>query len=166
MNTLVQPPPEFFGRTIFAEDIRVEKSGQLTIVGMYPSGIDIEQYPAVLPRLAMLIEFQWRLNALTGPARLAAFMTGASADEPLWQATLAPPEPEPPVLQKITQAEEQGPYPGELVSRATNVVNMVNLQVPRPGMLQVRAFVGDKVFSIGGLHFSTGDNKTKSVPTL
>lgn len=165
MNKVVQPPPEFFGRTIFSEDIRQEKSGQLTIVGMFPGGIDIESYPAVLPKMAMLVEFQWRREALKEPARLAAFMPGASADEPIWQEALIPPEIDPSSFEKIAAAEAEGVYPGELISRGTHVVVMANLTVSRPGMLQVRAFVGDKIFAIGGAYFSQKEDKAEKIPS-
>jgi hypothetical protein len=163
MKPLVQAPPEFFGRTIFAEDIRLEKTGQFTIVGMFPGGIEVENLPAVLPRMAMLVEFQWRLGALKETARLAAYMPGMPVDEPIWETTVLPPEPDPPALEKITLAERDGPFPGELISRGTSVVNMANIQVPRSGMLQVRAFVADKVFAIGGLYFSAQNSEPVAI---
>lgn len=155
MSKTVQPPPEFFGRTIFAEDIRIEKAGQFTIVGMFPGGVEVEACPAILPRMALLVEFQWRLGALKEPAKLVAFMPGDPLDEPIWQVEVAPPDPESQTIEKLILAEEQGPYPGELVSRSTSIVNMANIKISSAGMLQVRAFVGDKVFAIGGLSFSS-----------
>lgn len=157
MKPLVQSPPEFFGRTIFAEDIRLEKSGQFTIVGMFPGSVEVENLPAVLPRMAMLVEFQWRLGALKETARLAAYMPGMPVEQPIWETTVLPPEPEPAALEKITLAEQEGPFPGELISRGTSIVNMANIQVPESGMIQVRAFVADKVFAIGGLYLSVQD---------
>lgn len=161
MKPLVQSPPEFFGRTIFAEDIRLERSGQFTIVGMFPGGIEVESFPAVLPRMAMLVEFQWRLGALKETARLAAYVPGMPLEHPIWETTVLPPEAEPTALDNITRAEQEGPFPGDLVSRGTSVVNMANIAVPQPGMLQVRAFVQDKVLAIGGLYFSAKNNETQ-----
>jgi hypothetical protein len=52
---------EFSAIALFCEDIREEKSGQDTIVGILPDNINVRRLPAVLPKLAIYLRFH--LNA-------------------------------------------------------------------------------------------------------
>ena len=48
--------PARWGRVLFAEDVRVEASGQFSIIGCYPEGVSVAKFPAFLPKLAIYIE--------------------------------------------------------------------------------------------------------------
>jgi hypothetical protein len=58
------PPPlgkskamKFFAIALFCEDIREEKSGQYTIVGILPDSLNVQRVPAVLPKLGIYLRF-------------------------------------------------------------------------------------------------------------
>jgi hypothetical protein len=51
----------FLAIAIFCEDIREEKSGQETIVGIFPDNLNVSSVPGMLPKLGIYVRFH--LNA-------------------------------------------------------------------------------------------------------
>jgi hypothetical protein len=47
----------FSASALFCEDIREEKSGQYTIVGILPDSLNVQRVPAVLPKLGIYLRF-------------------------------------------------------------------------------------------------------------
>ncbi|WP_155802463.1 hypothetical protein [Brevundimonas naejangsanensis] len=148
---VMREAPELFGRTIFAEDARFEVSGQFTLVGVIPTaGIDLAEFPSVIPKLAMMIEFQQRPDVEADDVRIAVFMPGAGTEEPAFDHTITKDE----WLKEgvgFGAIEHNSPYPSPLVRRVTQVVVTSNLEIKRPGMIQVRAFRRREVIGLGAL---------------
>lgn len=143
-----RPLAEISGRTVFAEEARPEVSGQFSIVGVLAGGILSEDFPILMPKMALMVEYQQLENVEPLEVRLAAFMPGASADAPFWEHTHG--------VEAWTNFsapldENPGPYPFPSVRRITQVVNLAGVEIPRPGILQVRAFRGGEVIGLGGL---------------
>src|SRR6266516_7357334 len=48
---------KFSANALFCEDIREEKSGQYTIIGILPDSLNVQRVPAVLPKLGIYLRF-------------------------------------------------------------------------------------------------------------
>ena len=44
-----------YASTIFCDDVRVEASGKILVVGMYGAGLFVQQYPAAIPFLHLMV---------------------------------------------------------------------------------------------------------------
>jgi hypothetical protein len=144
-----RPMSEISGRTLFAEDARIEVTGQFSLIGVLAGGVAFDAFPASFPKLALVVEYQQLDHMPAREVRLAAFMPGVEPDAAFWEQTheaeawekFGPPPTDP----------GQGPYPFPPVRRVTQVITLANVDVPRPGVLQVRAFRDGEVISLGGL---------------
>ena len=143
-----RPMAEISGRTVFAEEARPEVSGQFSIVGVLAGGIASDVFPILMPKLALIVEYQQLEGVEPLEVRLAAFMPGASANEPFWEHAHGVEA----WVNFLTPSDENpGPYPFPSVRRITQVVNLASVEIPKPGVLQVRAFRDGEVISLGGL---------------
>jgi len=145
--TIANTPP-YFGRTIFAEDVRREATGQLTIVGALAGGIYIDELPGALNRLAMLIEFQQREDQDVLPVTIRVYAPGNP--EPIFEHLHS--------AESISEARESSavldfvtPFPGPAIRRITQVAMFVGLEINEPGLIQVRGFRGDEVLAMGSM---------------
>lgn len=146
---VARPMSEVSGRTLFAEDVRIEVTGQFSLIGVLAGGVAFDVFPSAFPKLALVIEYQQLVHVAPKEVRLAAFMPDVAADEAFWEQIhdahaweqFGPPTTDP----------NQGPYPFPHVRRVTQVITLTNVAVPRPGILQVRAFRDGEVISLGGL---------------
>lgn len=144
-----RPMSEISGRTLFAEDARIEVTGQFSLIGVLAGGVAFDAFPNSFAKLALVIEYQQLAHVPAKEVRLAAYMPGVEANAAFWEQIhdaaawekFGPPTTDP----------NQGPYPFPNVRRVTQVITLTNVDVPRPGILQVRAFRDGEVISLGGL---------------
>ena len=56
------PVPDFFGHTVFCDDIRFEMDGKLTFVGVYANGVmpTPADFPLTLPKFCFSLIFNQR----------------------------------------------------------------------------------------------------------
>lgn len=145
MKKAMSPP--YCGRTIFAEDVRLEKSEQLTIVGVI-SGIVVESFPNILPKLAMVIDYQQTQDQPVIPVIIRAYAPGS--DEPIFEhehsseALTGATEP------SLGQVRESI-YPGVKVRRIVQVAVLTVVSISEPGWIRVRGFRGDEVLAMGSI---------------
>lgn len=140
--------PPYFGRTMFAEDVRREMSGQLTIVGAISGGLYLDSFPGSLGRLALLIEYQQREDQEILPITIKAFAPGS--DEPIFEHTHKAED-----IQSSQEALADPdcaiPYPGPRVRRITQVTVFAGLNIEKPGLISIRGFRGDEVLAMGSM---------------
>ena len=134
----------------------MEVSGQFSLIGVLPGGINVPELPSNLAKIAMMIEYQQRDDAEKLPVKLAAFPPGGAPSAPIWEVEIEAAAFDAPPYDQIVRDEASSTYPGELVSRQVQVVILNNVHFEREGMLQVRAFRGEEVIPMGGLHIVLG----------
>jgi len=78
-----------YGTTIFCDDIRLEASGKVTLVGVYIGDlIVLGTLPTTLPKFAMRILYTERPQESTDPVELRIFFPGDDDATPSIKATL------------------------------------------------------------------------------
>lgn len=143
--------PDYFGRTIFSEDVRPEAAGSFTVVGLIPGGVEVEGFPAVLPKLGCVMEWQQKLSVERLPLTLRIFTPGR--EQAVWEHVHTADALEGAVPDEFS-ALDRGLYPGPTVLRVFQVAVFGMFQIDEPGWVQVRAFRGEEVLAMGGLRIS------------
>src|ERR1700732_4431798 len=88
-------PPDFFGTTIFCDDIRQEIGGKITFIGSYGTEMVVQGvFPAVLAKFAFGITFMQRRSVFEPKIGLRIFMPGDADDAPSITADMTHPNPE------------------------------------------------------------------------
>ncbi len=69
--------PDYFGHTIFCDDVRQELGGKASFIGVYRAVMFVhDQFPIVIPKFVCGINFFQRATAIKEPARLKIFLPG------------------------------------------------------------------------------------------
>ena len=72
---------------IFCEDIRDEKSGQVTVIGMMPDNLGVSRFPCIIPKIGVLVRIHLDINFEPIPITCSIFfpdgaeMTSAIIDK-------------------------------------------------------------------------------------
>lgn len=155
------------GHTIFCDDIRAERSGQFTLVGVYTSGIVVHSsFPATVPKFGLSINLM-EPRALAAvrdfPVTLQIYLPGDS--EPPYKAEIQPPSQE--ILkamfdqyQEIPQIDGEEPDP-----HVTSLLNLTitSMVLRGPGVIRVRLRYGGQNIKCGGLSVTASPRQTSTV---
>lgn len=148
--------PAIYGRAIFAEDARIEAGGQFSLIGCIPVGLAEAAFPSTMPKMAVLVEITTAWDIEPKDLVLKVFLPGAAEDAPLFEMPI-----EMRSVEKASEDERDGPYPGEQIVRHLVLNVQPNVVLQQPGEIRVRAFYGDEYIAIGSLPV-----KLQEEPTL
>jgi hypothetical protein len=131
---------------LFCDDVREERSGTVTIVGVYPDNLALKQVPGVFPKMCVYVRIHLRTDFRPGKIITRVVMPNGevvNSDE-------ADPQVVNNALEKARQAGS--PYAGLIAKFA-----MVNLHVTNLGRMQALVSIGDKEYIAGALNLKLPD---------
>ncbi len=150
-----------WGATIFCEDIRAEIGGKITLVGMYPSAMDVHvPFPFTLPKFGLWIRYVEIPNTISGDGKLYVWLPGdetASIESDVPMDNLRanmPPSTDTTDLDDVSE-------------------RLIMLQMPmlisplvlnRPGLIRVRMKFGEKVIGLGSLRINESPPPDATTP--
>src|SRR5271166_4680676 len=135
-----------WGFTLFADDLRHEIGGKVSLIGIYPAElIQPMEFPITIPKLAMLIKYYEVKGALKGDLNMKIFLPG----DPEGMATLSW------TISEATKGTAQTPYEpasdGDIVFNLTMPIIVSPLTIKEEGFVRVRVQSGDTTTRLGRL---------------
>jgi hypothetical protein len=147
--------PDIFGYTIFCDDVRNEIGGKHSFIGAYTGGVMIVHagFPVTLPIFAMAVTILQRRGVMIPNLSLRIFMPGDPDDQASIQGELKEIEEG----KVAALANAVGLHPA---ARSDDYVMMsaqikfTQMVLKEPGMIKVRAVIGDNMYRLGVLQIS------------
>lgn len=130
---------------LYAEDIRHENTGQMSIIGAYQGGLRVPSVPTQIPKLAIIANLRMPYKKAPSSVKLEVHRGGE---------VLQTIEPPPEFLQTVVKqpnAERDNGYTIQFV------VGFAGFPVHAAGRLEVRVTVDNEVLEGNSLEISTGD---------
>lgn len=140
------PIPDFYGNTIFCDDIRIEIDGKITYVGAYNSGVMLVRadFPIVIPKFCFGIAFYQRKDLYRPNLGLRIFMPGDSDEKASIEADL-----QAPILD--TSAELSNAHGKLYHLSGTNMV-LSPFTIDQPGLIKVRVLREGVLYRVGAIN--------------
>jgi hypothetical protein len=153
------PAPDIYGYTIFCDDIRQEFDGKFFLIGVY-SGVMIVHipFPAKLPTFAMRATVFQRKKIFIPKVTLRVLLPGENEDTASIQIEAG--ETMEGAIVAATSAEVDSLYPDTQIPNEDRYVSLhanmkfVQFEIKQPGVMKVRAVVGDNIVRLGGIRIS------------
>jgi hypothetical protein len=153
------PTPDVYGYTIFCDDIRYEVGGKASFMGSYSGAMIVHvPFPATLPMLAVSITLLQRRKLFIPNVGLRIFLPGDPDDVPSIQAEAV--ETTDGAIAAATAAGKDALHPDAQTPNEDSYV-MINhhlkfgqLVIKQPGILKVRAVVGENMVRLGSMSIS------------
>jgi hypothetical protein len=133
---------------LYAEDVRQEMTGQMSIIGVFQGGLRIPSVPAHLPKLAIIANLRMPSDKAPNSVKLEVYRGGEVLQ------TIDPPSE---FFQTITQRPDQGLEEGYTMQF---IVGFSGLPVSAGGKLEVRATVDGLTLHGNSLAITVGDVAT------
>jgi hypothetical protein len=133
---------------LYAEDVRQEMTGQMSIIGVFQGGLRIPSVPAQLPKLAIIANLRMPSDKAPNSVKLEVHRDGEVLQ------TIDPPSE---FFQTITQLPDQGMEEGYTMQF---IVGFSGLTVSAGGKLEVRATVDGLTLHGNSLAITVGDVAT------
>ena len=154
------PTPDIYGYTIFCDDIREELGGKQSFVGCYPATMFVHvPFPATLPIFATAVTVMQRRKAFEPNFSLCIFLPGDADDQPSIQGKLQ--ETNESKVAELTAAESAELHPdaqGDDFDEQYITLNarlkFSQLILKQPGLIKVRAIIGENTYRLGTLRVS------------
>ena len=152
-------PTTPYGSVIFCDDIREEKGGKNSYMGMYNGTLLVPELPTVIPRLALGVHYHERPGESDLPVKLKIILS--------WD------EGNPLEIDLPTEHMRSQPVPPYVDQNDDPLVGFLanfqiaNLNVPGEGRIRVRVFRGDNEYRLGSLYIvlqPDEQNRTPAVP--
>lgn len=131
--------PDAFGDTVFCDDIRTEVGGKFSLVGVYPSGLQVPAFPITFPKFGFCASFWQRREAFKGQLSLRIYFPGDEDEKPSVEAQLD--------ADNVPEGVAKGPP--YIVMRA-NIV-LTGMVLNGPGSLKSRVLREGILVPIGSL---------------
>jgi hypothetical protein len=163
------PQPDVHGYTIFCDDIREEVGGKHSLMGAYGGLMIINvPFPVTLPTFAFAVTVLQRRKIFNPSVAIWVFLPGDSGDEPsiqgefgeVAQGTIAS------ATSAATEAlhpDARAPYEDQYIILSTNM-KFSPLIMKQPGVVKVRAIIGDNMYRIGAMSVSPPPDANASQP--
>lgn len=130
---------------LYAEDVRQEITGQMSIIGAFQGGLQVPSVPAHLPKLAIIANLRMPSEKAPSSVKLEVHRDGE---------VLQTIEPPPEFLQSVTKQPDAGLDEGYTMQF---VVGFDGFPVPAAGRLKVRAMIDGVVLRGNSLEITVGD---------
>jgi hypothetical protein len=128
--------PDFYGYTIFCDDIRHEVGGKVSYIGVYRERLYVHgSFPFVVPKFGFGITCLQKARLFLPISKLVIFLPGDADDKPSIEAEGPPPGYE---RDAREAAEEDSSNPHGQIRVAANVV-IGPVEISQPGFIKVRA---------------------------
>jgi hypothetical protein len=149
------PPPDFYGHTVFCDDIRREEGGKVTFVGAYATHLYVHvPFPLVMPKFGVWIQYNQRREKLIKPIVFHIFLPGQEDDDQPSIIMEAPEEGTDEAVNKSGYLKDALDLDDEIsptyVGIATGTV-FSPFVIPQAGLIKVRAVRGNKLARLGAL---------------
>ncbi len=129
---------------LYAEDVRQEKSGQMSIIGVFQGGLKVQAVPTQLPKLSIIANL--RLPSANQP-------TSVELEVLLGDVVLQVIEPPADFLQTVVEQNKIGSNDGLTMQF---IVGFVGFPIPHEGKLDVRANVDGLLVRSNALEMTVG----------
>lgn len=118
------------------------------MIGCFAQGaIPVLSFPTLLPKLAIFTEIVVSRDIEKLPVEIRVYLPGDPEDAPFISTEVTPGEN---VIASADDVEDrQTPYPGGKVYRTVNITLSSPVTIPHEGLIQVRAFRGDRYYPLG-----------------
>lgn len=136
---------------LYAEDVRQETTGQMSIIGAFQGGLRVPSVPAHLPKLAIIANLRVPYEDTPTSVKLEVHRDGE-----VLQTIELPPD----FLQSVTKQPGAGPDEGYAMQF---VVGFAGFPVPASGRLEVRATIDGRVLRGNSLEITVGDEPPATV---
>jgi hypothetical protein len=133
---------------LYAEDVRQEMTGQMSIIGVFQGGLRIPSVPAQLPKLAIIANLRMPSDKAPNSVKLEVHRDGEVLQ------TIDPPSE---FFQTITQLPDQGMEEGYTMQF---IVGFSGFPVSAAGKLEVCATVDGLTLHGNSLAITVGDVAT------
>lgn len=137
------PAPDFFGHTIFCDDIRFEIDGKVTYVGVYNAGVMLvrSEFPITIPKFCLGMSFNQKKVLFQSKLGLRIFLPGDSDEKPSIEGEMQAP----------TIPASIGNEPdGEYTMIGSNMI-LSPFSIEKPGRIKVRILREGVLHRIGTL---------------
>ena len=130
---------DFYGYTIFCDDARHEVGGKLSLIGIYTERMFVHgEFPFLLPKFALYVTCVQRHRALKHISKFVVFLPGDEDDE---KPSIESNYGESNFGEAIDRAKREPTEHG--VFRASTLISITPLVIPKPGYIRVRAIRDD-----------------------
>jgi hypothetical protein len=153
------PTPDTYGYTIFCDDIREEAGGKHSFMGTYIGQMIIHvPFPITLPTFAFAVTILQRRRVFDPNVTIWVFLPGDSHDEPSIQGKFG--EAVHGNIAESTAAETAALHPDTHVPDEDQYLTLgthmkfSQIVMKKPGLIKVRAVIGDNMYRLGGLRVS------------
>jgi hypothetical protein len=133
-----------WGVSLFADDVRFEAGGKISLLGIYMIDMVVfSEYPLLIPKLVISVRYCELFGAFNEDPILRVYLPGIG--EPVFEEKISRPQPDAP-----TQ-----PYPltgdGEKIVLINLLLPFEGIQISEEGSIRVRMQCGDVVTPLGRL---------------
>ncbi len=134
--------PEYYGWTIFCDDIRREIGSKITYVGAYPSKMLVHgDFPITLPKFGLGVTYVQHRATFVSPSKLFVFLPGDEDDKASIEAEIDP--------ASVPNLPDD-PNPNAVM--AVNAILLLSpLTIKEAGHIKVRAVRGDGLVRLGAI---------------
>lgn len=147
--------PDFYGETIFCDDIRYEQSGKVSYIGVYQGDmIFVQPLPSTIPKFGFSVLFAQKKDLFDPNLRLKIFLPGDPEDQPSIEADLPPPDAMP---------VSADPNPSLITMRALFIVTP--LLIKQEGRIRVRIVRQGITYRAGALYVRSAPEQPTSSPS-
>ena len=146
-------PLDFYGHTIFCEDIRQETTGKVTLIGVYTDHMVVHgTFPVLLPKFGLWIQYNQRPDHFMRPVIFAIFLPEDPDDQPSIELQVPDEQIDAAIansgsLKKNVSLSEKNPVFVGLGSRTL----FSPFIIQSPGLIRVRAIRNNELVRLGSL---------------
>jgi hypothetical protein len=155
----ILPAPDVYGYTIFCDDIRYEVGGKISFMGCYTGTMIVHMhFPAAIPTFAMAITLLQRKRIFVPKAEIRIFLPGDLDDMPSIQGEAGEGSIEAAAAERVAEVDALHPDVRGSKDEGYLIMNhqlrFAQLPIKQPGMLKVRAVLGNDTIRLGSLRIS------------
>jgi hypothetical protein len=153
------PAPDVYGYTIFCDDIRREVDGKFSFIGAYSGTMFVHvPFPVTLPIFGLAITLFQKKTIFVPEVGLQIFLPGDPEDAPSIQAkghesTEGAVAAATAAATDALHPDARGPEEDRYVI-LHNQLRFTQLMIKQPGVVKVRAVIGDDMIRLGSLRVS------------
>ena len=156
--------PDFFGYTIFCDDIRREADGKMIFVGVYIGQMLVNiPFPVTLPKFGFSISFWQKKELFVPKLGIRIFLPGDSDDSPSITAEMSEAQGGA-ALEFAAQPPSWAQNDPTMVTLYANLI-FVPLPIKQQGTIKVRIVRNDELIRVGSLWVTPAQPEAAPSPT-
>jgi hypothetical protein len=140
--------PDFYGTTVFCDDIRRELGGKSSYIGIYGAKLfSHRDFPLLLPKFGFGVTYVQKRTAFIAPKKFLIFLPGDEDDAPTIEADFEVGEPQ--NLSDATINPDYDPKTAVTILGAQFIFSP--FEIKKPGNIKVRVDRGGELVRLGVL---------------